>query len=155
MRMLILTFGFLLSSLISFGQQAPDFTVTDTDGQVHHLYADYLNQGKTVMIKIFFTTCPPCNSIAPLMEPFYQEWGAGNNDVEFFEMSDKTFDVNSLVEAYSQNYNETFPAISMQGGSIAAVQPYKSGQFGQWFGTPTFIVIAPNGSVQFDVSGNG
>jgi len=155
MRNSLLAFFILFTSLHLQAQQAPDFTVTDIDGQVHHLYADYLNQGKTVMIKIFFTTCPPCNSIAPLMEPFYQEWGAGNNDVEFFEMTDKTFDVNSLVEAYSQNYNETFPAISMQGGSIAAVQPYKSGQFGQWFGTPTFIVIAPNGSVQFDVSGNG
>ena len=136
-------------------QTAPDFTVTDIHGEVHHLYADYLNQGKTVMIKVFFTTCPPCNSIAPLMEPFYQEWGAGQNDVEFFEMTDKSFDTNSLVEAYANSYNETFPAISMQGGSIAAVQPYKNGQFGQWFGTPTFIVIAPDGTVQFDVSGAG
>jgi thiol-disulfide isomerase/thioredoxin len=136
-------------------QLAPDFTVTDIHGQQHHLYADYLNQGKTVMIKVFFTTCPPCNSIAPLMEPFYQEWGAGDYDVEFFEMTDKSFDVNSLVAAYAQNYNETFPAISMEGGSLTAVQPYKSGTFGQWFGTPTFIVIAPDGTVQFDVSGNG
>jgi len=136
-------------------QTAPDFTVTDIHGEVHHLYADYLNQGKTVMIKVFFTTCPPCNSIAPLMEPFYQEWGAGQNDVEFFEMTDKSFDTNSLVEAYANSYNETFPAISMQGGSLVAVQPYKNGQFGQWFGTPTFIVIAPDGTVQFDVSGAG
>jgi thiol-disulfide isomerase/thioredoxin len=155
MRNLLFVFGILFTSLHLGAQQAPDFTVTDTEGQVHHLYADYLNQGKTVMIKIFFTTCPPCNSIAPLMEPFYQEWGAGDYDVEFFEMTDKTFDTNSLVEAYANQYNETFPAISMQGGSIAAVQPYKNGTFGQWFGTPTFVVIAPDGSVQFDVSGNG
>ena len=155
MRILILIFGLLLSTMSSFGQQAPDFTVTDTDGQVHHLYADYLNQGKTVMIKIFFTTCPPCNSIAPLMEPFYQEWGAGQYDVEFFEMTDKSFDTDALVSAYEATYNETFPAISMQGNSIATVQPYKSGQFGQWLGTPTFLVIAPNGSVQFNVDGNG
>ena len=73
-----------------FAQLAPDFTVTDTEGQTHQLYADYLNQGKSVLIKIMFTTCPPCNSIAPLMEPFYQEWGAGEYDVEFFEMSDKS-----------------------------------------------------------------
>ena len=89
------------------------------------------------------------------MEPFYQEWGAGQHDVEFFEMTDKSFDTNSLVEAYAQQYNETFPAISMQGGSLAAVQPYKNGDFGVWFGTPTFIVIAPDGTVQFDVDGAG
>jgi thiol-disulfide isomerase/thioredoxin len=153
MRSIVLFFGILFTSLSLHAQQAPDFTVTDTEGQVHHLYADYLNQGKTVMIKIFFTTCPPCNSIAPLMEPFYQEWGAGEYDVEFFEMTDKTFDTNALVEAYAANYNETFPAISMQGNAIATVQPYKSGMFGPWYGTPTFIVIAPDGSVQFDVDG--
>ena len=155
MRTSLLVFLSFFTSLHLRAQLAPDFTVTDIEGQVHHLYADYLNQGKTVMIKIFFTTCPPCNSIAPLMEPFYQEWGAGQNDVEFFEMSDKTFDVNSLVSAYAQNYGETFPAISMEGGSITAVQPYKNGTFGPWFGTPTFVVIAPDGTVQYDVDGNG
>ena len=155
MRNTLLIFGILLTSLSLRAQLAPDFTVTDIDGQVHHLYDDYLIHGKTVMIKIFFTTCPPCNSIAPLMEPFYQEWGAGQHDVEFFEMTDKSFDTNSLVEAYAQQYNETFPAISMQGGSLAAVQPYKNGDFGVWFGTPTFIVIAPDGTVQYDVDGAG
>ncbi len=155
MRNIVSAFAIYFTSLSLSAQLAPDFNVTDTDGQAHQLYAGYLNQGKTVMIKIFFTTCPPCNSIAPLMEPFYQEWGAGQNDVEFFEMTDKSFDVNSLVEAYADSYGETFPAISMQGGSLEAVQPYKSGQFGPWLGTPTFVVIAPNGTVQYGVSGSG
>ena len=72
---------------------APDFTVTDINGQMHQLYADYLNQGKTVLLEVFYTTCPPCNSIAPLMEPFYQEWGAGDHDVEFFPVSYTHLDV--------------------------------------------------------------
>ncbi len=155
MRHFILLIVFLLNLSLLQAQQAPDFTVTDTEGQVHHLYADYLDQGKTVMVKIFFTTCPPCNSIAPLMEPFYQEWGAGEYDVEFFEMTDKNFDTNTLVEAYAEMYGETFPAISMQGGSLEAVQPYKAGMFGPWYGTPTFIVIAPDGTVQYGISGSG
>ncbi len=155
MRIILIGFGLLFASFHLSSQQAPDFTVTDTDGQVHHLYADYLNQGKSVMIKIMFTTCPPCNSIAPLMEPFYQEWGAGAYDVEFFEMTDKTFDTNTLMEAFANQYGETFPAISMQGNSIPTVQPYKNGLFGPWLGTPTFLVIAPDGSVQFNVDGVG
>lgn len=136
-------------------QPAPDFTVTDTEGQVHHLYADYLTQGKTVLLKVFFTTCPPCNSIAPLMEPLYQEWGGGDNDVEFFDLSDKTSDTNPVVAAYKANYGHTYPAGGSTGGSIAAVTPYKNGLYGPWTGTPTFIVIAPDGSVQYDVSGSG
>lgn len=154
-KTLIQFISFLLLSATAYSQPAPDFTVTDTEGQVHQLYNDYLNQGKTVMIKIFFTTCPPCNSIAPLMEPFYQEWGAGEYDVEFFEITDKNFDTDALVEAYAINYGETFPAISVDGGALTAVQPYKNGMFGPWFGTPTFIVIAPDGSVQYNVDGAG
>ncbi|MEP6645703.1 MAG: redoxin domain-containing protein [Saprospiraceae bacterium] len=133
--------------------QAPDFTITDSHGQIHHLYADYLNHGKSVLIEVFYTTCPPCNSIAPLMEPFYQEWGAGNNDVEFFELSDKNFDSNSLVNTYQTTYAETFIAAGKDGGSLEAVAPYKNGQFGPWYGTPTYIVIAPDGSMQYDVDG--
>ncbi len=131
--MILKQYIFLLLFLLVWSkgdaQTAPDFTVTDTDGQVHHLYTDYLNQGKSVMIKIMFTTCPPCNSIAPLMEPLYQEWGAGEYDVEFFEMTDKSFDTNALMEAFAAQYNETFPSISMQGNSLPTVQPYKNGTF--------------------------
>jgi thiol-disulfide isomerase/thioredoxin len=155
MKFQLLLAFILLTSRTTFGQPAPDFTVTDSDGQVHHLYADYLDQGKTVMIKIFFTTCPPCQSIAPLMEPFYQEWGAGQYDVEFFELSDKSFDTDALVNGYKVQFGETFPGVGVAGGSLAAVAPYKNGMYGPWFGTPTFVVIAPDGTVQYDVSGNG
>lgn len=134
---------------------APDFMVTDSDGNAHQLYADYLNNGKTVMVKIFFTSCPPCIQLAPFMEDFYQEWGAGENDVEFFELSDKSFDVDSRIINYKTAYGMTFPGVGSEGGSLEAVAPYKSGQFGNFTGTPTFVVIAPDGSVEFDVFGNG
>jgi thiol-disulfide isomerase/thioredoxin len=38
---------------------APDFTVTDVQGNTHHLYA-YLNQGKTVVLNFATTWCTPC-----------------------------------------------------------------------------------------------
>jgi len=137
------------------GQMAPDFMVTDSDGNAHQLYADYLNNGKTVMVKIFFTSCPPCIELAPFMEDFYQEWGAGENDVEFFELSDKSFDVDTRIINYKTTYGMTFPGVGSEGGSLEAVAPYKSGQFGNFTGTPTFVVIAPDGNVQFDIFGNG
>lgn len=37
------------------GSTAPDFTLTDINGQTHHLY-DYLGAGKTVIIDFF--CCP-------------------------------------------------------------------------------------------------
>ena len=147
------SFLLLLSTVSLSAQLAPDFTITDSDGQPHSLYADYLNQGKTVLIEIFFTTCPPCNAIAPYMEPLYEEWGSGDYDVEFFDLSDKNFDTDVLVNNYKMNYGHTYPAAGVEGGSLAAVAPYKQGMFGPFYGTPTFVVIAPDGTVQYDIEG--
>ena len=134
-------------------QMAPDFNITDSEGHPQTLYAGYLNQGKTVLIEVFFTTCPPCNAIAPYFEPLYQEWGGGDYDVEFFDLSNKNFDTNALVNAYKANYGHTYPAAGVEGGSLAAVAPYEQGMFGPFYGTPTYIVIAPDGSVQYNVHG--
>ncbi len=139
----------------AIAQPAPDFSIVDSQGNPHMLYSDYLDQGKTVMIKIFFTNCPPCNTIAPWMEPLYQDWGAGQYDVEFFDLSDKDYDTDNLVNAYKQFHGHTYPAAGVDGGSLEAVQPYKSGMFGVFTGTPTFIVIAPDGSVNFNIHGFG
>lgn len=135
-------------------QTAPDFSITDSQGNAHTLYAGYLDQGKTVLIKIFFTTCPPCNAIAPLMETLYQDWGGGDYDVEFFDLSNKNFDTDALVNSYRANHGHTYPGAGVEGGSLAAVAPYESGMFGPFFGTPVFVVIAPDGSMQYDVRGN-
>ena len=148
----LLAWCFLLASPAV--AQAPDFTVTDSQGQPHQLYADYLNQGKTVVIKLFFTYCPPCNAIAPLVEPLYQAWGGGNGDVEFISLSTKNDDTSADVAAYKANHGHTFPGVGADGGSLAASLPYRNGTFGLFFGTPTFVVIAPDGSVNFDVRGS-
>lgn len=132
---------------------APDFTVTDSQGQQHRLYADYLNQGKTVVVKLFFTYCPPCNAIAPLMEPLYQSWGGGAGDVQFISLSTKNDDTGADVAAYKANHGHTFPGVGADGGSLAASLPYRNSTYGLFFGTPTFVVIAPDGTVNFDPRG--
>ena len=136
-------------------QTAPDFTVTDSWGQTHSLYADYLNQGKTVVLKIFYVACPPCNSIAQFLEPLYQDWGGGEADVQFIELSIKQTDTDALVNGYKSMHSTTYPAAGGQGGSVAATVPYTNGTFGLYTGTPTFVVIAPDGTVQYDVYGVG
>ncbi len=144
---LIISLFFLSFSFVAFAQKAPDFQITDSDGVVHNLYADHLDQGQTVVIKLFFTSCPPCIQLAPWMEEKYQNWGAGQYDVEFIELSILTGDTNADVAQFKLNYGVTFPGAGFDGGGKDAAEVYKSGMFGSYFGTPSLAIIAPNGSV--------
>ncbi|MCB0662646.1 MAG: redoxin domain-containing protein [Saprospiraceae bacterium] len=138
-----------------FAQNAPDFDVIDAHGMEHRLYEDYLNQGKTVVLELFFVDCPPCNSIAPLVQSLYESWGSGNNDVEFFSLTVRTTDTDQMVLGFEAMHGLTFPGISEEGGGPMATIPYRNGTFGFYIGTPTFVVIAPDGSVNYGVRGSG
>ncbi len=135
---------------------APDFTVTTSDGQVKKLYQDYISQQKLVVIEAFFTSCPPCGTHAPLFQNLYTSTLAAHpGKVEFMLLSTLITDTNVKVGQYKTSKGLTMPCVGNDGGSITALQPYLSGQYGQFQGTPTFIVIAPGtGVVTFDIRGN-
>lgn len=149
------TFLLVASLLISvniFAQQVHDFTVTDTDGVTHNIYSDHLDQGQTVVIKVFFVACPPCNSIAPSVQNLYESWGEGQYDVEFMEITTSAGDDDMDVQTYKNTHGLTFPGISSEGNASAAIDPIKSGDYGPFFGTPSFAVIAPNGIINYGLS---
>ena len=134
----------LFISTCLFAQVAPDFSITDTDGNVINLYEDLLDQDKIVVIKMFFVACPLCK---PYNEPFqelYEEFGEGAEDVEFLLLTTKTWDSNAQIADYKIQYNLSFPGSGNDGGGFAATAPYRSGDFGTFFGAPSFIVIEPN-----------
>lgn len=127
----------------------PDFTVTDTDGTEHTLYEDYLENGSTVVIKLFFVGCPPCSAIAPEVQALYELWGEGDYDVQFFEMSTRSGDSDGEIDGYLDNLEVTIPAVGMDGGGIEAIEPLVDGDFGAYFGTPAFAVIDSLGEVTY------
>lgn len=147
---------FLALATTLFAAPAPDFTVTTSDGQTRKLYQDYVNQQKVLVLEIFFTTCPPCAAHAPHWQTLYQNMQAAYpGQVEFMLLSDKNADTDPVVNAYLAAKGLTMPAAGSAGGSLAAIQPYKNGNFGLFYGTPTFVVIAPGtGEVFFDIRGN-
>lgn len=134
---------------------APDFTITDSDGNTRQLYADFVNQGKVVVLEIFFISCPPCATHAPHWQTLYTNMKAQyGSQVEFIMLSNKSGDTNAAVAQYKTSKGLTMPAAGSNGGSLTAVQPYESGQFEPFYGTPTFVVIKPGtGEVVFDVRG--
>ena len=151
----------ILSTLFSVGllatiiaQEHFEFEVTDTDGQVINLYQDLLNEGKTVVIKIFFVSCPPCNAIAKDVQALYEQWGEGEYDVEFIEVTTLTGDSDNDVKGYKALHGITFPSVSAEGGAIDVTNEYKSGYFGVYWGTPSFAVISPDGSTWYGSGSN-
>lgn len=140
-----------------FGQTpAPNFTITTSDGQVKNLYQDYIDQQKLVVINAFFTSCPPCATHAPHFQSLYNSMLIDyQGQVEFLLLSTLLSDSNVKVGQYKTTRGLTMPGAGNDGGSIAALQPYLNGLFGDFQGTPTFIVIAPGtGEVFFDIRGN-
>ncbi|MBK8555493.1 MAG: redoxin domain-containing protein [Lewinellaceae bacterium] len=132
---------------------AYDFSVTDSDGNTHELYADYINQGKAVVIEFFFTTCPPCATHAPYYQTLYTQMKqqfAGN--VEFFLVTTLVFDTNAKVATYKTNKGLTMPGIGTDGNSQDILEEFQSGTYGLFYATPTFVVIAPySGEVFYDI----
>lgn len=147
--------SFLLFTIGLNGQNAIDFTFTDTKGEEHSLYEDYLDQGKTVLIDWFFVDCPPCNTFAPTLQEIYEEWGEGAEDVEFFSLSNKTWDSNEDVIVYEDRHQLTNPGAGNDGGAYDISTLYHDSEFGPIYSTPHFTVIAPNGTVYPDVDGIG
>ncbi|MBL7829192.1 MAG: redoxin domain-containing protein [Saprospiraceae bacterium] len=151
-----LTLLCFLAHSVLFSTPAPNFTVTSSDNQTLKLYENYINQGKLVVIEAFFTTCPPCNTHAPHVQTLYNQMLAQYpGKVEFILLSTLGSDTNVKVAQYKTSKGLTMPGVGADGGSQTALQPYTNGTFGDFLGTPTFIVIAPNtGEVHFDIRGN-
>lgn len=126
-----LFFPFLANAQV--GSPAPNFTVTDTQGQTHTLY-DYLEAGKTVVLDFFFTTCGPCQFYSPQVNLAYEKYGCNNADVIF--MSIDWDDTDAQVQIYDEEYQINYPSISgIDGGGNEVVIAYNVNGF------PTFYVI--------------
>lgn len=123
----------------SVGDTAPNFTVTDVDGNVHSLY-DKTSAGQYVLLDFFFTTCPPCQQTAPIFNEFHEKYGCNTGDV--FAISIDNGDNTAQVKQFETTYGGSFshaPAVSgTDGGGNAVNTTYGPSAY------PTYALIGPD-----------
>ncbi|MFM1932511.1 MAG: hypothetical protein RL226_1814 [Bacteroidota bacterium] len=143
--------GGVLLAVVSWAQTAPNFTVTDIDGTQHNLYADYLDQGKSVILGMFYIGSPWFNEVSLLLE--YSLDTASSQNVDLLYLS--YVDSNSELATYAELSGLTRPMIGSQGGSGSAMAPYTLGSgFGIFYGYPLYVVVHPDKSVTYDPAGS-
>ncbi len=118
---------------------AVDFTATDVEGHEHNLF-QVLDGGQYVLIDFFFTTCGPCQTIAPMVNEAYHYFGCNSADVVFWSVDYGDTDAECIV--FDQTYGVEYPTISgVEGGGTAICNTYQV----SWF--PCVILIAPDHNI--------
>lgn len=142
------------SAQLANGSVAPDFTATDINGVQHSLYADYLNQGKTVIIDVSATWCGPCWNYhgTHALADLYESYGPGgsNEVVVLFIEGDPSTSVQSLYGTNAASDQ------SSTRGDWTAHSPYPiiddgTGAISSAFNIayfPTVYMICPEGTVK-------
>jgi peroxiredoxin len=121
------------------GQPAPDFTLTDMQGQQVSL-SDL--KGKVVILNFWATWCPPCREEMPSMEMLYRKYKDQGLVILAVNVEK---DGKQLVEAFLQRSPYTFPILL---DTQAEVQNrYKVFRF------PETFIIDRNGNVVEKVLG--
>lgn len=84
------------------GDSAPDFTLTDLEGDVIRL-SDY--KGKAVMLNFWGTFCPPCVYEMPLFQKYYEQY----KDQGFVVLGVNLDEATVTVKRFVKEYGLTFP----------------------------------------------
>ena len=97
MKKFAFSFALAISALAVHAQfgTAPDFNVTDLDGNTHQLYADILDQGLIAVVDVSATWCGPCWSLhsSHALEDLHEAYGPnGTNQLRviFYEADANT-----------------------------------------------------------------
>jgi peroxiredoxin len=121
--------------------QAPNFTLTDANGETHTL-SDY--QGKVVIVNFWAVWCAPCRKEMPSMQRAWQEIRNKNALLLAVNWGDDAESVDKFLESIDVDLE--FPILL--GGDKKIISEWSVK------GLPTTFVIDPKGRLAYRVVGN-
>lgn len=92
---------------IEKGNQAPDFTLTDLDGEEVSL-ADF--KGEKVIVNMWASWCPPCIEEMPEMEAFYRDKQEQGIEILAVNLTESEYDIADPYR-FIDEHELTFPIV--------------------------------------------
>ncbi|MEX0966324.1 MAG: TlpA disulfide reductase family protein [Bacteroidia bacterium] len=127
-------------------QKAPDFTITTTGQEQFHLYTNIV-AGKVVLLDFFFADCVPCQSLSPMVDELYRDYGSGSGRVRVIGISDR--DDNLRLKTFDSTYNITYPSAGEEGGADTITALYQA-EF-SFLGWPTYAVVCSDTGIVWNI----
>ncbi|MBM7578515.1 thiol-disulfide oxidoreductase ResA [Jeotgalibacillus terrae] len=119
-------------SLVKAGDSAPDFVLTDLDGNTHQL-SGYKGQG--VFLNFWGTWCKPCEKEMPYIENQYNLFKEKGVQTIAVNVGESDFQVQNFVD----EYNMSFPVVIDKKKDVQ--NAYTIGPL------PTTLLINPEGEI--------
>lgn len=135
----------LFYTLAAYSQSAPNFTMTDTDGNSWNLYGE-LGAGKTVVLDFFFVDCVPCQGWTPQVAQMNTDY-AGSNSLLVLGISDR--DDDASIEQFEQTLGVNYPSGGIDGGGDSITDLYSS--WFPFFSWPTYAVICSDTTITWNI----
>lgn len=85
---------FTTSTVLSKGDNPPNFKLAGLDNQVHE-WQDY--EGKPVILNFWGTFCPPCRDEMPALQKQYEKWKGQGLELVGINLSEDRLTVESFI----------------------------------------------------------
>ncbi|MCP4407577.1 MAG: TlpA family protein disulfide reductase [Gammaproteobacteria bacterium] len=118
--------------------QAPDFVLTDFDGNTHRL-SDY--RGKVLIVNFWATWCPPCREEMPSMQRAWEKLQQQN----ILMLAINVGEDEDTIFQFTANYPVDFPLLMDLDSKVVSAWPVR--------GLPTTFVVDPQGRLVYRAIG--